>query len=198
MSSMSDSGNTSLFPGFREVQAFGPDEEYEDEEEVSYVALDMGSIDPTLLPSISAYRLIGLDTPTPFVQLGGSTFRGRHHDLLGTELFFTDDDDPSQRGVKYVGSSERRICFKEVQLRSRQTDQSTDQKQGTSTARAKRTVESVVAKPKGRPGRRPKANNEDTPEGTARQGEANPTVQSADDGQPGPATTDVAMDVDVN
>jgi hypothetical protein len=49
---------SSLCPGYKQVEAFGPDEEYEDEEEVFYVTLDMGNIEPTLVPSSSSYRLI--------------------------------------------------------------------------------------------------------------------------------------------
>ena len=54
---------SSLYPGYRQVQSFGPDEDYarvEDGEieEVSYVTLDLGSVEPTLVPSSSTYRLI--------------------------------------------------------------------------------------------------------------------------------------------
>ena len=53
-----------LCPGYAHVSSFGPDEDYErdeDEEikeEVSYVTLDLGSVEPTLVPSSSNYRLI--------------------------------------------------------------------------------------------------------------------------------------------
>ena len=47
----------SFCPGYAQVDEFGPDEEYE-EEEVSYVILDLGRTEPTLLPSSSTYRLI--------------------------------------------------------------------------------------------------------------------------------------------
>jgi hypothetical protein len=46
-----------LFPGFKQVEAFDNDGQYE-EEEVVYVTLDLGSIEPTLVPSMSEYRLI--------------------------------------------------------------------------------------------------------------------------------------------
>lgn len=48
---------TYLCPGYKEVEEFGPDEEYE-EEEVFYVSLDMGNVEPTLVPTSSSYRLI--------------------------------------------------------------------------------------------------------------------------------------------
>jgi hypothetical protein len=53
-----------LAPGFRHVEAFDSDDIYEcDEqgeviEEVSYVTLDLGAVEPTLVPSSSTYRLI--------------------------------------------------------------------------------------------------------------------------------------------
>ena len=49
---------TSLCSGYKQVESFGPDEEYEGEEEVCYVTLDMGNVEPTLVPSSSSYRLI--------------------------------------------------------------------------------------------------------------------------------------------
>ena len=52
-----------LAPGFRQVDAFDSDDNYECEggeiiEEVSYVTLDLGAVEPTLVPSSSTYRLI--------------------------------------------------------------------------------------------------------------------------------------------
>ena len=49
---------TGPFQGYKQVEEFGPDEEYEDGEEEFYVTLDLGSVDQTLLPSSSSYRLI--------------------------------------------------------------------------------------------------------------------------------------------
>ncbi|KAG6333202.1 hypothetical protein ID866_5884 [Astraeus odoratus] len=108
-----------LVPGYKQVEAFGPDDEYEEEEEVFYVTLDLGAVEPTLVPSSSGYRLIGLDTPTPYLQLAGSIFQGRHDSLLGTELLFTEekhDTDRTKRSLVHAGTTEQRICFKEVQL----------------------------------------------------------------------------------
>ncbi|KAN0078191.1 hypothetical protein V8E55_010248 [Tylopilus felleus] len=114
---------TTLVPGYRQVDSFGPDEDYlDEEEEVSYVTLDLGVVEPTLLPSTSTYRLIGLDTPTPFLQLSGSIFKGRQDTLLGTELLFTEekhDTLPNKRSLAHVGCTEQRIRFKEIQLKEK-------------------------------------------------------------------------------
>lgn len=55
---MTATSSSSLVPGYRYVDAFGPDEDYEEGEEVSYVNLDLGAVEPTLVPSSSTYRLI--------------------------------------------------------------------------------------------------------------------------------------------
>ncbi|KAJ3755992.1 hypothetical protein EV360DRAFT_48746 [Lentinula raphanica] len=120
-----------LCPGYRHVEEFDPDEEYEDEIEEFYVTLDLGSVEPTLIPSSSTYRLIGLDTPTPFMQLSGTVLKGRHESLLGTELIFSEGKGNadaqhythrfyrSKRRLSFTSITEKRIRFREVQLRTK-------------------------------------------------------------------------------
>lgn len=63
-STMSSGSNSSLFPNHHYIDAFGDDDEYERDEdgniieEVEYVTLDLGVVEPTLIPSTSSYRLI--------------------------------------------------------------------------------------------------------------------------------------------
>ncbi|THH08278.1 hypothetical protein EW145_g2809 [Phellinidium pouzarii] len=134
MSSSSNSTTTPtqsglLFPGFKHVEAFGPDEDYEEEVEECYVTLDMSNVAQTLVPSSTSYRLIGLDTPTPFLQLSGTIMKGRHQTLLGTELIFEEttgeNERPSQDNVQYFTSTERRILFREVELKPKAPAQQT-------------------------------------------------------------------------
>ncbi|KAH9895759.1 hypothetical protein C8Q73DRAFT_644583 [Cubamyces lactineus] len=121
-----------MFPGYKHVEAFGPDEEYETDEEIEYVTLDLGTIEPTLVPSSSTYRLIGLDTPTPYLQLSGTKLKGQHQSLLGTELLFTEasgmccgscdeqqnhHQSQGKKPLVHVATTERRIRFKEVELK---------------------------------------------------------------------------------
>ncbi|KAG6843872.1 hypothetical protein H0H87_012143 [Tephrocybe sp. NHM501043] len=100
-----------LCPGYTQVPSFGPPSAYEDDEEVTYVTLDLGSIEPTLVPSSASYRLIGLDTATPFLQLSGTILKGRHETLLGSELLFSTDGKPLS-----PPTTSTRICFHEVRL----------------------------------------------------------------------------------
>jgi hypothetical protein len=49
---------TCPFTGYRQVDFFDPDEEYLSDDEEFYVTLDLGTVEPTLLPSSSTYRLV--------------------------------------------------------------------------------------------------------------------------------------------
>ncbi|EIW74288.1 hypothetical protein CONPUDRAFT_160328 [Coniophora puteana RWD-64-598 SS2] len=116
-----------LLPGYRQVTAFDDDDEYESGEEVEYVTLDLGAIEPLLVPSTDQYALIGLDTPTPFLQLSGTVLRGKHDELIGTEMLFSDERDQDaehreKRSLTHVASTSRRIRFRPVELRPRGAD----------------------------------------------------------------------------
>ena len=53
-----------LVDGYHQVDSFGADDEYQRDEngdvieEVEYVTLDIGVVEPTLVPSTTSYRLI--------------------------------------------------------------------------------------------------------------------------------------------
>lgn len=107
-------GPTTLCPGYKHVEAFGSAEDYENEDEISYITLDLGDVEPQLVPSSTTYRLIveslalrqissrdshvgvfqGLDSRSPYLQLQGTIMKGRHDFLLGTEMIFTDENGP--------------------------------------------------------------------------------------------------------
>ncbi|KAL6299170.1 hypothetical protein BKA93DRAFT_742826 [Sparassis latifolia] len=137
---------SSLFPTYLQVEAFGPDEDYEQcdgkvEEEEVYVTLDLGAVEPALVPSTSSYRLIGLDTPTAYLQLSGTTFRGQHQSLLGTELLFAEEKDDrrdrSRISLVHVGSTEHRIRFKEVELKEKNSGTTSEDRHISSTLKKK-------------------------------------------------------------
>ena len=53
----------SICPGYKHVEAFSNDDDYyeseeEEEEQVSYITLDLGDVEPQLVPNASTYRLI--------------------------------------------------------------------------------------------------------------------------------------------
>ncbi|KAI0064847.1 hypothetical protein BV25DRAFT_194013 [Artomyces pyxidatus] len=198
---------SSLCPGYKQVDAFGPDADYEHtetgeiEEEVTYVTLDLGSVEPTLVPSSSAYRLIGLDTPTPFLQLSGTIFQGKHQNLLGTELLFTeekDSHDPSKKSIVHVSNTEQRIRFREVELKRKTSE--TEQPQTSTKGKGKEPVVEIeqgvvdlltgIAReatpevpPKRRGGRKSKAQKE-AEHGAARQKEGEGAAGVGLDEQP--------------
>ncbi|KAF6749158.1 hypothetical protein DFP72DRAFT_893274 [Ephemerocybe angulata] len=136
---------TSLLPGYQQIEEFGPDDEYEGEEEISYITLDLGNVEPTLVPSASGYHLIGLDTPTPFLQLQGTVFKGHHHHLLGTEMVFSEDRELQKRTVQHVANTEQRIIFKEVTLQPKSPSASPDRQEKPSEATEPSTTSESTA-----------------------------------------------------
>lgn len=69
------------------------DDEYEYEEETSYVLFDVGnSVTDQLVDQVSrnfgGCRIIGLEEGKPFLQLGHHTFEGEIDDTIGTHLLF--------------------------------------------------------------------------------------------------------------
>lgn len=111
----------SFLEGYEEVDAFDDDlnDEYSDEE-VFYVTLDMGQLGSSLLNQTNFYRLIGLETEEPFLQVGGTTFKGEHERLLGTEVLLQEPPSTSantpSRPLVPVAMTSQRIRFKEVRL----------------------------------------------------------------------------------
>lgn len=84
--------------------------------------------DTDLLSSSKPYTLIvesssnlntnaeqGLDTPTPFLQLDGRTFKGEYEELFGSLLCFDSVGEDTCK-LPYIGSCEVKLRFREVQL----------------------------------------------------------------------------------
>ncbi|PBK82138.1 hypothetical protein ARMGADRAFT_947123, partial [Armillaria gallica] len=92
----------SICSGYHQVNAFGPGDDYEKEEEIFYVTLELGNVEPVLIPSCDSYYLV----------LAGTVFKGRHEMLFGTELLFSEHE----HAVSYMESTQQRICFREVRL----------------------------------------------------------------------------------
>ncbi|KAF8330795.1 uncharacterized protein EI90DRAFT_3124013 [Cantharellus anzutake] len=108
-----------LIPGYKFVEEFSEEFETGFEEEVSLVTLDLGQADLSIIPNADSYRLIGLDTPTPFLQLGGNIFKGCYETLLGSEILFKESSEHSQKMIAPHGiMSERRVRFNQLVLKS--------------------------------------------------------------------------------
>ncbi|KAI5885119.1 uncharacterized protein SCHCODRAFT_02521476 [Schizophyllum commune H4-8] len=163
----------SLFPRYTRVDDFGPDEDYEDGEETSYVTLDLGGTEPTLVPNSSSYRLIGLDTPTPYLQLSGTILKGIHDNLLGTELLFANSEceSPSNSTISHLANTSQRISFRAVQLRKKDATPAPTKRKGKGRGEGvidltdNRVVERMTGKlPKERRKRGPKKKGDDANE----------------------------------
>lgn len=68
--------------------------EYEDEEEL--ITLDLGPDSKRLVQMSQQYSIAGLETETPFLQLGNLMFKGTWDKLIGTEIILKDETDVSR------------------------------------------------------------------------------------------------------
>ncbi|KAG4300696.1 hypothetical protein PCANB_002999 [Pneumocystis canis] len=59
--------------------------------------------------SEDTFKLIGLDTPTPFLKWGRYIYRGRWEEMIGTELVFNES-------VELVAQSRSRLVMERVRL----------------------------------------------------------------------------------
>jgi hypothetical protein len=96
-----------------------PAEEDEFEYTKEYVILDTGprtSTQTLLSASSSGVKLIGMDTPTPFLRIGGLMFKGKHDLNVGSDMIFKD----GKHGKELVGVNERRTMFSRVSLHKKE------------------------------------------------------------------------------
>ncbi|KAG5518551.1 hypothetical protein PMAC_002947 [Pneumocystis sp. 'macacae'] len=64
---------------------------------------------PKTLSVGDGVKLVGLDTPTPFLEWGRQVYRGRWEEMVGTELVF-------DGSAELVGQSRRRLVMERVRL----------------------------------------------------------------------------------
>ncbi|KAK0467558.1 hypothetical protein IW261DRAFT_1519418 [Armillaria novae-zelandiae] len=48
----------SLYPGYHQVSQFGPDDDYEEDEEIIYITLKLANVEPSLIPRCDSYHLV--------------------------------------------------------------------------------------------------------------------------------------------
>ncbi|KZO91936.1 hypothetical protein CALVIDRAFT_601894 [Calocera viscosa TUFC12733] len=113
-----------LGPKWKHVDSFSDlGSDYSEEEEVEYVTFDLGVPSSSAGPlQVPHYRLVGLDTERPFLQVGNTIYEGAHQTLVGTEIVLRDMRDPTNKSSKHVTPqhlSSRRVRFREVTFRDR-------------------------------------------------------------------------------
>ena len=119
--------NQSLCPGYRQVDSFGAEDEYESDEQVFYVTLDLGAaVEPTLVASSSNYRLI-VSLDIPYFLLGVTYYRDLIHRLLScnSQGPFSKANTIDSLGLNYFSQNQRvshrasqHLYHKLIQLRS--------------------------------------------------------------------------------
>ncbi|ORX92071.1 hypothetical protein K493DRAFT_339004 [Basidiobolus meristosporus CBS 931.73] len=115
---------------FAEQQPNGySDDEYEYEEEVNYIVLDLGTeVTTDMLKSsgTDGYSLMGLDTESPYLKIGNMVFKGQYDETLGTELVFCPSGNTNStqqktetseaKEVKYFCHTTKKITLSKVNL----------------------------------------------------------------------------------
>ncbi|KAG2178271.1 hypothetical protein INT43_003524 [Umbelopsis isabellina] len=86
--------------------------------ETQYIILDVGdTVSDDIIESAQASggcSLVGLDTPTPFLQLGTDVYQGQHDETIGTRGVAIEEDDDYK--LQYVASTTKTIQFRKVEL----------------------------------------------------------------------------------
>ncbi|PBK83372.1 hypothetical protein ARMGADRAFT_1089495 [Armillaria gallica] len=109
---------------------FRPDDDYEEEEEIFYVTLELGNVEPALIPSCDSYHLVvstfsarravvysilGPGYIDVISTAGWDGAQGSARDV-GSELLFSAAEHSSEHGVSFMESTRQRIYFREVRL----------------------------------------------------------------------------------
>lgn len=78
-----------------EEEEGGGEWEYEEEQEL--ITLDLGPDSKRLVQMSQQYSIAGLETETPYLQLGNLMFQGTWDKLIGTEIILKDEVDLSKK-----------------------------------------------------------------------------------------------------
>ncbi|KAH8551330.1 hypothetical protein BGW37DRAFT_493251 [Umbelopsis sp. PMI_123] len=104
--------------------------------ETQYILLDLEDNAPEdILETTEAnggYSLIGLDTPTPYLQLGSEIYKGEFDETIGSNLFLekvpkgesdyllnATNEGSQPFNFSYVGSTSKTIKFRRVNLKKK-------------------------------------------------------------------------------
>jgi len=92
----------------------------DDDLDTSYVTLDFGNNLPQNLTGAPlSLRFAGLDTETPFVQVGEFFFKGQWMEVIGTDIIVAREGDEG----KVVGMTRRRLMVERVDLKKKKWQQ---------------------------------------------------------------------------
>ncbi|KAK0502558.1 hypothetical protein EDD18DRAFT_1347189 [Armillaria luteobubalina] len=114
----------SLCLGYHQVIQFGPDDDYEEEEGITYITLELGNVEPSLIPSCDNYHLVVNPFSARRALIQYNPGPG-YSDIISTASW--DSAQGSARDIvgygtavllcgSYMDSTRQRICFREVRL----------------------------------------------------------------------------------
>eukprot|EP00123_Amoebidium_parasiticum_P020544 comp5207_c0_seq1/m.1250 comp5207_c0_seq1/g.1250 ORF comp5207_c0_seq1/g.1250 comp5207_c0_seq1/m.1250 type:complete len:129 (-) comp5207_c0_seq1:56-442(-) len=98
----------------------GSDDEWEEQQIV--VELH-GIMDPDFFTTCKGeYKILGLETGTPMLQVDNVIFKGQYEEPMGTDLLFSVPKNGTEDEVTLVGTSTKHIRFERVFLVPKSTD----------------------------------------------------------------------------
>ncbi|KAL6061294.1 General transcription factor 3C polypeptide 6 [Balamuthia mandrillaris] len=106
------------------------EEEEEVEEEEFYVTLELEDfLDTNLLQSCQRYKLLGLNTEGPLLQVDDMFFQGTYAETVGTHLYFADPTSTSSSSSSSTSTAPlytatKKLIFRRVGLEPKPTPSS--------------------------------------------------------------------------
>lgn len=130
------------------------DSDYSDEE-VEYIALDLGDDLPNaLLKQVDSIQLTRLNLSDPWVRIGPCIMRGRHTRMLGSDLLFelppADPDTGKPDNVLPIGTTQARVRFEPVEIHAKSYGNPRVPQQTASSYLAPKTLNREGGKRRGR------------------------------------------------
>ncbi|KAL6041981.1 General transcription factor 3C polypeptide 6 [Balamuthia mandrillaris] len=105
------------------------------EEEEFYVTLELEDfLDTNLLQSCQRYKLLGLNTEGPLLQVDDMFFQGTYAETVGTHLYFADPTSTSSSSSSSTSTAPlytatKKLIFRRVGLEPKPTPSSSSNKQ---------------------------------------------------------------------
>ncbi|XP_075227952.1 general transcription factor 3C polypeptide 6 [Lycorma delicatula] len=81
------------------------EDEYEEEDILVHVEFDC-EVDPSMFNAELPFKIIGIDSQNPLMQVGNKVFQGQWRDVIGTSVFFEEDEEKKLQKVDALFSKQ--------------------------------------------------------------------------------------------
>lgn len=94
------------------ITTMGTSEEEEEEEYLVHVEFDSLLDSDTFEDPNLFFKVIGIDSEKPILQIGDQVFTGTYNDIPGTSLFFEEDENKVEDDAVFAKTAERTLKYK--------------------------------------------------------------------------------------